>query len=91
MNRFSIVAAFAAYGDWWNRDGLTNRDRHRGAERSSISQQLSNIGYSPGHGDYIEEDDVEAQEIYLALVRKWEGEASAQGEERSPPWIRETL
>lgn len=88
MNSFSVASAFAAYGDWWNRDGLTNRDRCRGTGRKSISQQLHNLGYSPAcGGNYIEEDDEEAQDIYLDLVRKWEGEAAAQEEESNPPWV----
>ena len=88
--RHDIASAYAAYGDWFNVNGLTERDRRRGPDRKSISVQLHNIGYSSGAGSYFEtQGDEEAKEIYLDLVRKYEPAFVADGlaaEERKLFW-----
>jgi hypothetical protein len=66
-SRFDIVSAYAAFGAWWHKDGLTERCR---AKHKSISEQLHNLRYSPGMGSYFEADSP-AADIYLELVRRW--------------------
>lgn len=67
-SRFEVAAAYAAFGDWWNRDGLTERCR---AKHKSISGQLFDMGYSPGMGGYFDGLYDPAINIYLELVRRW--------------------
>ena len=68
---FDIVCAHAAFADWWNAGGLTERDRRRDDERPSASLQLHRMRYSPGCGAYFTKDDYCAVEVYLALVERY--------------------
>ena len=75
-SRFDIAEAHAAFADWWNKDGLTSRDHDPSRRGMSASCQLSNIGYSPGCGDYFEKNSTAAY-IYCELVAKYYPESAA--------------
>ena len=64
-SRFDVVDAYAAFGDWWNRGGLTARCRAKGR---SIGGQLSRMRYR-NPGDYLESDA--SKDIYVELVRRY--------------------
>jgi hypothetical protein len=77
-SRFDIVAGHAAFADWWNSGGTTPRDWD--PKRAKIhypqggpltaSVQLSRMKYRPA-GDYMEQEDYQAQDVYLELVRRY--------------------
>jgi hypothetical protein len=65
-SRFDIASGYAAFGDWWNKDGLTARCHDKGR---SISCTLHRMRYSPGMGDYL--DGPAAVDVYLGLVKRY--------------------
>jgi hypothetical protein len=72
-DRFDIVAAYYWYMVQWNMGGTTVRDDNRERGRKSISQQLLRLGYQPGLSVEYGQLNENAQAIYFALLRKYEG------------------
>lgn len=67
--RFDVVDAYAAFGDWWNSGGLTDRCRAKGR---SISSALHRMKYR-NPGPYLESDA--SKYIYVELVRRYHPES----------------
>jgi hypothetical protein len=88
MNRFAICTAFYLYATAYNHGGFTARCHHQGR---GILAQLNRMKFRPSpllsldslrYDDY-RDDYCEEREIYLSLVRRWEGEKAANWEQES--------
>ena len=78
MNRFDVCEAYWLYYAHWHLSGMTRRCHTQGR---GIAVQLDRLRFRPSpllsFDSLRHEDREDARDVYLALVRKWEGAAEA--------------
>lgn len=81
MNPFTVCEAFWLYYAHWHAGGLTRRCERQGR---GIAVQLDRMRFRPSpllRFDSMRDDDREdVRDVYVALVRRWEGDSAADRE-----------